>query len=88
MASWSEYYNEIWEFRGLPCLHDDLIEFMNPRYLVICVLTDRRVDDWFLMGGFTPTLVLSGLYLLGVKYGMQFMQGVAAQPSLENRQEL
>jgi hypothetical protein len=35
---------------------------------------DKRVENWFLMQGYTPTLVLTLTYLLAVKLGMELMK--------------
>lgn len=35
---------------------------------------DKRVENWLLMGSYTPTLVMTLLYLVTVKLGMEFMK--------------
>jgi len=37
-------------------------------------LADKRVDDWFLMGSYYPTLCLTAAYLVIVWYGPRLME--------------
>lgn len=38
-------------------------------------ITDKRVENWFLMQGYTPTLIITAIYVLFVtKIGPKFME--------------
>lgn len=44
-------------------------------YLFFMSISDKRVEDWFLMQGYTPTLVITAVYVLFVTWiGPKFME--------------